>query len=328
MALYWPTPGFKGRMFKRCVLTRWDFSFCVCSSSLRGAHTERRAHTQTQHIVRVLLNLPWLAKCLSRSLSFMFRSWALMELKLWLSRSLSPSCRWSLPFWLPWYSSYWLGGRQGDSWRNTAWCNPSVKSPLKIQQKWSSKRGWSVRVLSRAVNSSIDLSALKSDFKCNNWILSIMYISEQNTHPQCHRRQHSIHYITVLWCTPRWRFHTSRIFVWYSSLKVCLSFWIFPQVAQGPIFASFLSQHDCCKRTEEQKLHFARKELGRKWGFKRGKMNQVLRLARLFKSQKLIGCSTTTRKCQLLVDSLSSPGTHARKGMKMTIFLFYLHFLV
>ena len=36
LAIYWPTPGFKGRTFKLCVLTRWDFNFCVRSSPLRG----------------------------------------------------------------------------------------------------------------------------------------------------------------------------------------------------------------------------------------------------------------------------------------------------
>ena len=35
MAIYWPTPGLKGRPFKLCVLTRWDFNFCVRSSPLR-----------------------------------------------------------------------------------------------------------------------------------------------------------------------------------------------------------------------------------------------------------------------------------------------------
>ena len=35
MAIYWPTPGFKGRMSKLCVLTRWDFNFCIRSSPLR-----------------------------------------------------------------------------------------------------------------------------------------------------------------------------------------------------------------------------------------------------------------------------------------------------
>ena len=36
MAIYWPTPGYKGRTFKLCVLTRWDFNFCIRSSPLRG----------------------------------------------------------------------------------------------------------------------------------------------------------------------------------------------------------------------------------------------------------------------------------------------------
>ena len=32
---YSPTPGLKGRTFKLCVLTRWDFNFCIRSSPLR-----------------------------------------------------------------------------------------------------------------------------------------------------------------------------------------------------------------------------------------------------------------------------------------------------
>ena len=31
MAISWPTPGFKGRTFKLCVINRWDFHFCVRS---------------------------------------------------------------------------------------------------------------------------------------------------------------------------------------------------------------------------------------------------------------------------------------------------------
>ena len=41
MAIYWPTPGFKGRTFKLCVLTRRDFNFCVRSSPLREKEKER-----------------------------------------------------------------------------------------------------------------------------------------------------------------------------------------------------------------------------------------------------------------------------------------------
>ena len=40
MAIYWPTPGFKGRTFKLCVLIRWDFYFCVRSSPLLGFSLE------------------------------------------------------------------------------------------------------------------------------------------------------------------------------------------------------------------------------------------------------------------------------------------------
>ena len=43
MAIYWPTPGFKGRTFKLCVLTRWDFNFCIRSSPLRGHNHEKEA---------------------------------------------------------------------------------------------------------------------------------------------------------------------------------------------------------------------------------------------------------------------------------------------
>ena len=39
MAIYWLTPDFKGRTFKLCVLTRWDFNFCVRSSPLRESLT-------------------------------------------------------------------------------------------------------------------------------------------------------------------------------------------------------------------------------------------------------------------------------------------------
>ena len=36
MTTCWFTPGFKRKTFKLCVLTRWDFNFCVRSSPLRG----------------------------------------------------------------------------------------------------------------------------------------------------------------------------------------------------------------------------------------------------------------------------------------------------
>ena len=40
MAIYRPIPGFKGRTFKLCVLTRWSFNFCFRSSPLRIASQE------------------------------------------------------------------------------------------------------------------------------------------------------------------------------------------------------------------------------------------------------------------------------------------------
>ena len=43
VAIFWTTPGFKGRTFKLCVLIASDFNFCVCSSQLRGK--ERRMKT-------------------------------------------------------------------------------------------------------------------------------------------------------------------------------------------------------------------------------------------------------------------------------------------
>ena len=36
MAIYWLTPGCKGRTFQLCVLNRWDY-FCIHSSTLWGA---------------------------------------------------------------------------------------------------------------------------------------------------------------------------------------------------------------------------------------------------------------------------------------------------
>ena len=42
MAVYCPTPGFKGRTFKFCVLIRWDFNFCVRSSPLQRTKIKSR----------------------------------------------------------------------------------------------------------------------------------------------------------------------------------------------------------------------------------------------------------------------------------------------
>ena len=49
MAIYWLTPDFKVRTFKLCVLSRWDFNFCVRSSPLRGPHTAGAKNKQTNN---------------------------------------------------------------------------------------------------------------------------------------------------------------------------------------------------------------------------------------------------------------------------------------
>ena len=53
MAIYSPTPGFKGRMFKLCVLTKWDYNFCVRSFPLRGP-TEDAENPPTEDAANLL----------------------------------------------------------------------------------------------------------------------------------------------------------------------------------------------------------------------------------------------------------------------------------
>ena len=50
MAIYGPTPGFKGRMFKLCVLTRWDFNFCVRSSPLGGGERDKEPRNHVKSV--------------------------------------------------------------------------------------------------------------------------------------------------------------------------------------------------------------------------------------------------------------------------------------
>ena len=40
----------KGRTFKLCVLTRWDFNFCVRSSPLRGRERERERERERAYV--------------------------------------------------------------------------------------------------------------------------------------------------------------------------------------------------------------------------------------------------------------------------------------
>ena len=56
MAIYRPTPGLKGRTFKLCALTRWDFNFCVRSSPLRG-RTNQLTFLVHSHLLLLLLLL-------------------------------------------------------------------------------------------------------------------------------------------------------------------------------------------------------------------------------------------------------------------------------
>ena len=50
IAMYWPTPGFKGRTFKLCVLARWDFNFCGRSSPLSAKPDTHRGHVLFHNI--------------------------------------------------------------------------------------------------------------------------------------------------------------------------------------------------------------------------------------------------------------------------------------
>ena len=44
MAIYWPSPGFEGKTFKLCVLSRWDFSDKLVRSA--GLPLSAFAHTE------------------------------------------------------------------------------------------------------------------------------------------------------------------------------------------------------------------------------------------------------------------------------------------
>ena len=59
MTIYWPTPGYKGRTLKICVLTRWDFNFCVRSSPLLGYSLARFSHCQEFTVAHRTLSLTY-----------------------------------------------------------------------------------------------------------------------------------------------------------------------------------------------------------------------------------------------------------------------------
>ena len=150
----------------------------------------------------------------------------------------------------------------------------------------------------------------------------------QTQHPDCrpnmNDRELNAAYITstnygVPWVMISQYMHTCPILL---SLKVCcISFWIFLLVVKGPVSISLPLWYDRSQRTEEWRLHFARKHLTRKG---HTKMNQVLQLARSFQMQKPTGCGMTTRKCQLLTDSLSPPRhTHRHENDFLNIYIFW-----
>ena len=51
MAIYWPTPSFKGRTFKLCVVTRWAFNVCSRSSPLRGSCYDSRLTSPSNSVL-------------------------------------------------------------------------------------------------------------------------------------------------------------------------------------------------------------------------------------------------------------------------------------
>ena len=44
MAIYWPTPGFKERTFKLCVIIRWDFNEVHLPTTYEDCTVEQSAH--------------------------------------------------------------------------------------------------------------------------------------------------------------------------------------------------------------------------------------------------------------------------------------------
>ena len=75
MAIYWPTPGFKERMFKLCALTKWDFNFCVRSSPLREP-----CQGETQHFMESQVHVRFtLHDTRPRGLTFTWRCYGFCQ---------------------------------------------------------------------------------------------------------------------------------------------------------------------------------------------------------------------------------------------------------
>ena len=46
MAIFWPTPSFKGKTFELWVINRWVFNFCIHSTPLQGATQQKQSVKQ------------------------------------------------------------------------------------------------------------------------------------------------------------------------------------------------------------------------------------------------------------------------------------------
>ena len=139
-------------------------------------------------------------------------------------------------------------------------------------------------------------------------------------HHTCRHKQQrmnrSLHCTTILWCTVSEDFTTdvrlSDVFLSESQATVCVfeSFHWWLGILFWSVFLFSMTTYS--ERTEEWKLHFARKCCVRKDILSVGKWTKGSLL------QKPTGCGTTTRKCCLLTDSLPCP-RHASTSMEMTI---------
>ena len=138
-------------------------------------------------------------------------------------------------------------------------------------------------------------------------------------------KKHTLHRRIMMYLG--WRFQNRRIFVWYSSLKVCcMSFWIFLLVTNGPVFISLPFWHDCCERTQEWKLRFARKYFSRKWGIQCKENEPSTTIGLLLENAKANRLWHNQKKMPV-ADGLSpSPRTHTCTGMKITILIILITF--
>ena len=104
MAIYWHTPGLKGRTFKLCVLIRWDFNFCVRGSPLWGGGGEKRRADQENKGRCELVMVVW------SSFTSVF-TWVVLHVSRWPWYHGLYSCQSRLESWvfiLDWRWLQWL----------------------------------------------------------------------------------------------------------------------------------------------------------------------------------------------------------------------------